>query len=69
MTVLYAAWAASLLVAAWSLIVGGIRLVAYRSGSADHTPGMRNVMRFALVVGAAAMLCFVVLTVAILAQR
>lgn len=37
--------------AGWFLPVGFIRLLAYRSGSVDHEPGMRNLAIVALVLG------------------
>lgn len=48
---LYAALAATLVVTVWLLPVGVIRMLAYRSGEVDHTPGMRNLAIATLVLG------------------
>lgn len=59
------AWAASVVATAWFLAVGAIRMLAYRSGQVDHTPGMRNVAIMALSLGAVSAVCLVVFTVLI----
>jgi hypothetical protein len=61
-------WAVSLVVAAILLPVGVIRAIAYRSGEADHTAGMRFVARLAVTVGTLALAVFVGLTVWFLAS-
>lgn len=68
MSTLYAAWAATLVTAAWLLPIGAIRMLAYRSGEVDHAPGMRNVALMALGLGAVALIACVVITVVIVVQ-
>lgn len=53
-------WAASGVTAAWLLLVGAIRLMAYRSGEVDHTPALLSVARLAIGLGAAALAVFLV---------
>jgi len=61
---LYAALAATLVVTVWLLPVGVIRMLAYRSGEVDHTPGMRNLAIVALALGAvSAVTCLVLAAV------
>lgn len=65
MDLLHAAWAASLIAAGWLLPIGMWRMLAYRSGEVDHTPGMRMVAVIALGLGACAALVLIALTVVI----
>jgi len=60
-------WVACAIAACMLLPVGGIRLLAYRSGGVDHTPTMRRVALLALGLGTAALAGFAVLTVWFLA--
>lgn len=48
---LYAALAATVIGTAWLLPMGAIRMLAYRSGEIDHTPGMRRIAMLALSLG------------------
>ena len=59
------AWTVSLVATGWFLAIGTIRMVAYRSGEVDHTPGMRFVARLALALGAVAALALIILTIVI----
>lgn len=66
MDALQAGWAAALVASMWFVPVATIRVLAYRSGEVDHTPGMRAV---AIVATAGAVLSvgtLVVLTVLLL---
>lgn len=65
MDALQTAWGVSFVAAGWLLVVGAIRMIAYRSGEVDHTPGMRGVALFTLAGGAVAAVVFVVLTIVI----
>jgi hypothetical protein len=56
-------WLASAIAAFLLLPVGGVRMLAYRSGGPDHTPGMRGVALLALGLGTAALVVFAGLTV------
>ena len=60
------AWSIALIVTAGTLPPGLVRAVAYRSGSIDHTPGMRTVAVVVLTVGLVGLLCFLGLSVAML---
>lgn len=60
-------WVVSLVVAVVLLPVGGIRAIAYHSGEADHTRGMRFVARLALGLGTLALAVLVALTLWFLA--
>lgn len=53
MDTLVALWIALITAAAWLLMVGAIRLLAYRTGT-DRTPGMASVAGVALGLGAVA---------------
>ena len=67
MSIAQALWAVSGIVAALLLPVGAFRWVAYRSGEADHTPGLRGVALMALGLGALGLVAFLGLTVWFLA--
>lgn len=60
-------WLATM-VAVWFLIVGAIRLLAYRAGT-DHTPGMGRVAKLALSLGAVAAVVALVLGVWLVTSR
>lgn len=60
------AWGVALIVTLGALPPAVIRTLAYRSGQIDHTPTMRTVARFAVVLGALGFVCLVGLTVALL---
>lgn len=55
-------WAVAGICALGLLPVGGIRMIAYRSGEVDHTPALHLVARLALWLGGASLLVFVALT-------
>ncbi len=59
------AWSVSVVVFGWLLMVGVIRLLAYRSGQVDHDPGMRFVAVLALGLAAVAAATMLVLTILI----
>ncbi|MCR1781220.1 hypothetical protein KVF89_01615 [Nocardioides carbamazepini] len=61
------AWSVALIVTAGTLPAGVIRTLAYRSGSVDHTPGMRMVATVVLGIGLVGLVCFLALSVALLA--
>ena len=63
MSTVEAVWAISALCAFALLPVAAVRMLAYRSGEVDHTPALRAVAVMALVLGSAAFLTFVALTV------
>lgn len=63
MGLLQLAIAATVVAAGWFLAVGTIRLLAYRSGSVDHTAGMRFVALMSLGLGAVALAALLVLLV------
>lgn len=65
---LQVAWAVSLVATGWFLAVGAIRMLAYRSGEVDHTPGMRLVATITLSLGLVSFLALVVLSI-VIAQR
>ena len=67
MTAAQTAWVVSLVIAGGLLPVGAIRMLIYRSGDIDHTPTLRFVAWFALIVGAAAFTVWAGLTVWFLA--
>ncbi|MDO5500848.1 MAG: hypothetical protein Q4F67_14330 [Propionibacteriaceae bacterium] len=60
---LYIALGLCFIAAIWFVPIGTIRLIAYRSGSIDHTRGMRNVALTFLSLGLAAFVSFVVMAV------
>ncbi|GAA1508297.1 hypothetical protein [Nocardioides humi] len=62
------AWSVALIVTAGTLPPGMIRALAYRSGSVDHTPGMRTVAAVVLGIGLVGLVCFLSLSVALLAR-
>lgn len=61
------AWSVALIVTVGTLPPGLVRALAYRSGSVDHTPGMRLVATVVLGVGLVALVCFLALSVLLLA--
>ena len=61
------AWSVALIVTAGTLPPGVVRVLAYRSGSVDHTAGMRMVATVVLGVGLVALVCLLALTVLLLA--
>ncbi|WGX96438.1 hypothetical protein [Nocardioides sp. L-11A] len=61
------AWSVALIVTAGTLPAGVIRALAYRSGSVDHTPGMRTVALVVLGIGLVGLVCLVSLSVALIA--
>lgn len=67
-SVLYAALLATLITAGWLLPVGLIRVLAYRSGGPDSTPGMRKLAIFALGLGCVAIVAALIIT-SIIATR
>lgn len=68
MSPLVASWIAAIVAAVWLLVVGAIRLLAYRSGT-DRTKGMRGVAVMALSLGAVAALIAVILSVVLVRGR
>lgn len=68
MDLVQAGWMASLVSAGWLLPVGAIRMLAYRTGEVDHTPGMRFVAVLALSLGAVAVVVFLVLSAVLLTR-
>lgn len=62
-TTLYAALAGTLIATGWLLPMGMIRMLAYRSGEVDHTPGMRNIAVLALALGCVAAVACLTLAV------
>jgi hypothetical protein len=56
-------WAVAGIIAFLLLPVGAIRMIAYRSREIDHTPTLRNVAVFALALGGAAFVLFIVLSI------
>jgi hypothetical protein len=60
------AWSIALIVTAGTLPAGMVRALAYRSGSTDHTPGMRTVAVVVLTVGLVGLVCLLGLSVAML---
>jgi hypothetical protein len=60
-------WAVTGIMAFLLLPVGAIRMIAYRSREIDHTPTLRKVAVFALGLGGAAFVLFVVLSIWFLA--
>jgi len=67
-TTLYAAIAATLIATVWLLPMGVVRMLAYRSGEVDHTPGMRNIAWLALGLGAVSALACVILTLTLVVR-
>jgi len=67
MTPAQVAWLVSLVVAGGLLPVGAIRMLIYRSGDIDHTPALRFVAWFALIIGGVALAVWAGLTVWFLA--
>ncbi|GAA4686867.1 hypothetical protein [Nocardioides nanhaiensis] len=63
LTVLFIVWTAV------TLPVGAWRLLAYRSGQVDHTPGMRNVAYLALTLAGVGLVGLAVCVVLLLATR
>jgi hypothetical protein len=59
----YIAWALSFMAAMWFLPLGAFRLIIYRSGQVDHTPGMQKVARTILMIGVVALVLFGFLSV------
>lgn len=68
MDTLTAVTAAAIIIAGATLPAGVWRVLAYRSGQVDHTPGMRGVAALAMVLGAGSLLV-VVVCVVLLATR
>jgi len=62
------AWSVALIVTAGTLPAGIVRTLAYRSGSVDHTPGMRMVAGVVLAIGMIALVCLAALSVVLLAR-
>lgn len=62
---LQVAWAVSLVATGWFLAIGTIRMLAYRSGEVDHTPGMRFVAALTLALGGIAAAALIILTIVI----
>ncbi|MBM9458710.1 hypothetical protein JK386_02235 [Nocardioides sp. zg-536] len=62
------AWGVALIVTGGTLLPGLVRLAAYRSGSVDHTPGMRTVALTILGIGMVALVCLTALSVALLVR-
>lgn len=62
-TMLTAGLLTAIVSAGWFLPIGFIRLLAYRSGTADHTPGMRNLAIVALTLGVISLLAAIVLSI------
>jgi hypothetical protein len=63
MSTMTVVWLGSAIAAFMLLPVGAIRLLAYRSGSVDHTPTMRAVALLALGLGTVALVLFAGLSV------
>lgn len=59
------AWGISLVATGWFLAIGSIRMLAYRSGEVDHTPGMRFVAVLSLALGALSLAALIILTIVI----
>lgn len=62
------AWSVALIVTAGTLPPGVLRVLAYRSGSVDHDPGMRTVAAVVLAIGLVALVCFLALSVVLLTR-
>lgn len=60
------AWGISFLAAMWFTLLGVFRLIVYRSGETDHTPGMRNVALIILGIGIVSFVVFGVISVLVL---
>lgn len=61
-------WMVALAATMWLVPYTVVRVVAYRSGEVDHTPGMRKVATFSAVLAVVAVGSLVVLTVLLLAE-
>jgi hypothetical protein len=67
MDAVHFAWSVALIVTVGTLPPGLVRALAYRSGSVDHTPGMRLVATVVLGIGLVGLVCFLALSVLLLA--